>query len=121
MSFNLTRAQKELLDYIKDYFTENGIAPSFEEMKDACGLKSKSGIHRLVIALEERGKIIRLPNRARSIVPANDSLFLRLPAELTSRLAFIAAHNRLSIAEVAARAIAYGLDIAFLPPVETAA
>jgi repressor LexA len=63
----LTRKQSELLRYINDKLTENGVPPSFDEMKDALDLRSKSGIHRLILALEERGFIRRLPNRARAI------------------------------------------------------
>ena len=63
----LTRKQNELLLYINRHLTEKGVSPSFDEMKDALGLKSKSGIHRLITALEERGFIRRLPNRARAL------------------------------------------------------
>ncbi|MCE2493696.1 MAG: transcriptional repressor LexA [Alphaproteobacteria bacterium] len=63
----LTRKQHELLRYINDYLAENGVSPSFDEMKDALALKSKSGIHRLITALEERGFIRRLPHRARAL------------------------------------------------------
>jgi repressor LexA len=63
----LTRKQNELLIYIRDRLTESGVSPSFEEMKDALALKSKSGVHRLISALEERGFIRRLPNRARAL------------------------------------------------------
>jgi repressor LexA len=63
----LTRKQHELLCFIEDRLAEKGISPSFEEMKDALGLKSKSGIHRLISALEEREFIRRLPNRARAL------------------------------------------------------
>ena len=63
----LTRKQHELLIYIHDRLTESGISPSFEEMKDALDLKSKSGVHRLISALEERGFIQRLANRARAL------------------------------------------------------
>lgn len=63
----LTRKQKELLLLIRDRITEDGIPPSFEEMKRALGLKSKSGIHRLITGLEERGFIKRLPHRARAL------------------------------------------------------
>jgi repressor LexA len=63
----LTRKQSELLTYIQDRLKESGISPSFEEMKDALALKSKSGVHRLISALEERGFIRRLPNRARAL------------------------------------------------------
>ena len=63
----LTRKQKELFEYLTVYITKNGIAPSFEEMKNAVNLKSKSGIHRLITALEERGFIRRLPHKARAL------------------------------------------------------
>ncbi|RMF14316.1 MAG: transcriptional repressor LexA [Alphaproteobacteria bacterium] len=63
----LTPKQHELLRFIQRRIEESGVAPSFEEMKDAMGLRSKSGIHRLITALEERGFIRRLPNRARAV------------------------------------------------------
>ena len=63
----LTRKQNELLRFINDRVRETGVPPSFDEMKEALELKSKSGIHRLVTALEERGFIKRLPNRARAL------------------------------------------------------
>jgi repressor LexA len=63
----LTRKQHELLRFIHERLRETGIPPSFDEMKDALDLKSKSGIHRLIMALEERGFIRRLPNRARAL------------------------------------------------------
>jgi repressor LexA len=83
----LTRKQHELLIYIHKHLGETGVSPSFEEMKEALDLKSKSGVHRLISALEERGFIRRLANRARALevvkmpdgaggrgpVPANDT------------------------------------------------
>jgi repressor LexA len=69
----LTRKQHELLCFINDRLSETGVSPSFEEMKDALDLKSKSGVHRLISALEERNFIRRLPNRARALE------ILRLP------------------------------------------
>ena len=63
----LTRKQLELLRFIDERLKETGVPPSFDEMKDALDLRSKSGIHRLITALEERGFIRRLPNRARAI------------------------------------------------------
>ncbi len=73
----LTRKQNELLRFIHERLQEEGVPPSFEEMKDALDLRSKSGIHRLIMALEERGFIRRLPNRARAIE------VLRLPESAT--------------------------------------
>src|SRR5262249_46665133 len=63
----LTRKQLELLRFIHERLKETGVPPSFDEMKDALDLRSKSGIHRLITALEERGFIRRLPNRARAV------------------------------------------------------
>ncbi|MBU0555551.1 MAG: transcriptional repressor LexA [Alphaproteobacteria bacterium] len=63
----LTVKQQQLLSYIKQHLDQGGVSPSFEEMKEALDLKSKSGIHRLISALEERGFIRRLPNRARAL------------------------------------------------------
>ncbi len=73
----LTRKQYELLHYLHGYLEKRGVSPSFDEMKEALGLKSKSGIHRLILALEERRFIRRLPNRARAIE------VLRLPEDLS--------------------------------------
>lgn len=63
----LTRKQHDLLTFINVRLNESGVSPSFEEMKEALALKSKSGVHRLINALEERAFIRRLPNRARAL------------------------------------------------------
>ncbi|WP_308516681.1 transcriptional repressor LexA [Sphingomonas flavescens] len=63
----LTAKQRELLLFIDDRLKDKGISPSFDEMREALDLKSKSGVHRLISALEERGFIRRLPNRARAL------------------------------------------------------
>lgn len=63
----LTKKQKELFVYLKDYISSNDISPSFEEMKNAVNLKSKSGIHRLITSLEQRGYINRLKHKARAM------------------------------------------------------
>ena len=63
----LTRKQHDLICFINERLEGTGVSPSFEEMKDALDLKSKSGVHRLISALEERGFIRRLPNRARAL------------------------------------------------------
>jgi repressor LexA len=63
----LTRKQHELICFIDDRLRETGVSPSFEEMKEALELKSKSGVHRLISALEERGFLRRLANRARAL------------------------------------------------------
>ena len=72
----LTRKQHQLLLFIHQRLGEHGVSPSFDEMKDALGLRSKSGIHRLITALEERGFIRRLAHRARAVE------ILRLPENL---------------------------------------
>jgi repressor LexA len=63
----LTVKQRELLLFIHKRIQEDGVSPSFDEMKEALDLASKSGIHRLITALEERGFLRRLPNRARAL------------------------------------------------------
>jgi repressor LexA len=63
----LTKKQKELFIYLSDYISSNAISPSFEEMKNAVNLKSKSGIHRLITSLEQRGYIKRLKHKARAM------------------------------------------------------
>lgn len=75
----LTRKQSDLLRFIHERLKETGVPPSFDEMKDALDLRSKSGIHRLILALEERGFIRRLPNRARALE------VIRLPESATPR------------------------------------
>lgn len=89
----LTAKQHELIRFIQQKLEETGISPSFEEMKEALDLKSKSGVHRLISALEERGFLRRLPNRARALEvlkqpedvvgaskPANDIVGARIAA-----------------------------------------
>jgi repressor LexA len=82
----LTRKQHELLLYIDARLAETGVSPSFEEMKEALDLKSKSGVHRLISALEERGFIRRLPNRARALevlkMPETRAAAPRAPVQL---------------------------------------
>ena len=63
----LTKKQKNLLLFINKKLRASGVSPSYEEMKDSLNLKSKSGIHRLISALEERGFIRRLPHKARAL------------------------------------------------------
>ena len=63
----LTKKQKELLLFIKERLDRDGVPPSYDEMREALDLASKSGIHRLITALEERGFIRRLPHRARAL------------------------------------------------------
>jgi len=77
----LTRKQHELIRFIQVRLDETGVSPSFEEMKEALDLKSKSGVHRLISALEERGFIRRLPNRARALE------VLRQPEDVSAKVA----------------------------------
>lgn len=78
----LTRKQQELLIFIDERLKSDGVSPSFEEMKEALNLKSKSGVHRLINALEERAFIRRLPNRARAldVLRLPDALKVEKPA-----------------------------------------
>ncbi|GIT92156.1 LexA repressor [Jannaschia pagri] len=78
----LTRKQKDLLDFIHKRVQRDGVPPSFDEMKDALDLRSKSGIHRLITALEERGFIRRLAHRARAIE------IVRLPDDMAPAQGF---------------------------------
>ena len=98
----LTAKQHELIRFIQQRLEDTGISPSFEEMKEALDLKSKSGVHRLISALEERGFLRRLPNRARALEvlkqpedvlssgkapaprPANDPVTLNRPAKVAA-------------------------------------
>lgn len=92
----LTHCQLECLEFIRSYMRNNGIPPSFDEMKDGLGLKSKSGVHRLILALEERGCIRRLPDRARAIeiVDTNPA---GLPAHLFERVTTVC--NAMGVSE----------------------
>ncbi|MFN3728035.1 MAG: transcriptional repressor LexA [Allosphingosinicella sp.] len=104
----LTRKQHELLLYIHQRLGETGVSPSFEEMKEALDLKSKSGVHRLISALEERGFIRRLPNRARALevlrmpdasvkgVPANDGAAPVRTPEAANDVLDIPLHGRIA-------------------------
>lgn len=84
----LTRKQRELLKFIQERLADSGISPSFDEMKEALGLKSKSGVHRLITGLEERGFIRRLPHRARALD------VVRLPEDQTAKAAQAAQATR---------------------------
>ncbi|GGF59526.1 LexA repressor [Azorhizobium oxalatiphilum] len=86
----LTRKQYDLLRFIHERLKETGVPPSFDEMKEALDLRSKSGIHRLITALEERGFIRRLPNRARAleVVRLPDSAAPGLAAQRSSARGF---------------------------------
>ena len=83
----LTKKQYQLITYIDQRLNETGISPSYDEMKDALNLKSKSGIHRLITALEERGFIRRLPHKARALevlkLPENLALAGKTDVPLT--------------------------------------
>ncbi len=95
----LTKKQHELLAFIHERLEAEGISPSFEEMKEALDLKSKSGIHRLISALEERGFLRRLPNRARALE------ILKLPEGITAKVAdHKVADNVVSLPTPAAKA-----------------
>ena len=83
----LTKKQHQLLLFIRDRVSRDGVAPSFDEMKDALKLQSKSGIHRLIMALEERGFLRRLPHRARAleVLKVPDNMVERLPEKSHER------------------------------------
>ena len=85
----LTKKQHQLLLFIRDRVSRDGVAPSFDEMKEALQLQSKSGIHRLIMALEERGFLRRLPHRARAleVIKVPDNMVERLPDRGADRAA----------------------------------
>lgn len=83
----LTKKQHQLLTFIHERMQSDGVAPSFDEMKAALGLKSKSGIHRLITALEERGFLSRLPHRARALE------VVKLPENITAEDSAAASSN----------------------------
>ena len=96
----VTKKQLQLFDFIKEYVTQNGVAPSFEEMKDYLGLKSKSSIHRLVGALEQQHLLHRTPKLTRSISPegmnqhiANDVVQIPLYGKIAAGLPIEAVAN----------------------------
>ncbi len=94
----LTAKQHELIRFIQERLEETGISPSFEEMKEALDLKSKSGVHRLISALEERGFLRRLPNRARALE------VIREPGDTTpARSAASAGDNVVALTQPAQR------------------
>ena len=90
----LTRKQHELIRFIQARLEDSGVSPSFEEMKEALDLKSKSGVHRLISALEERGFIRRLPNRARALE------VLRQPEDVSSKAPAKAANSNAAAAVI---------------------
>jgi repressor LexA len=100
----LTRKQHELLRFIIDHCNETGTSPSFEEMKEALNLRSKSGIHRLVTALEERGFIRRHPHRARALEVVRVPEYLSGGQRRARREPMLAAENGTTVASFARRA-----------------
>lgn len=94
----LTKKQRDLLLYIHEKMGDDDVAPSFEEMKEALGLKSKSGIHRLITGLVERGYLERLPNRARALeVRKLPDGFKKKPAPVASNTSFASGSFSLDI------------------------
>ncbi len=105
----LTAKQHELIRFIQQRLEETGISPSFEEMKEALDLKSKSGVHRLISALEERGFLRRLPNRARALE------VIREPGDTTPARPAAVSDNVVAMPAPASRAAAAANDVVELP------
>mgnify|MGYP003308605636 FL=1 len=110
----LTRKQLDLLNYINKHLNKDGIPPSFDEMKEALDLRSKSGIHRLITALEERGFIRRLAHRARAIE------IVKLPDSLetnnkVTKLSRVSTKNPASNEDVNPRPISVSVHASELP------
>ncbi|MFL6727509.1 MAG: transcriptional repressor LexA [Sphingomicrobium sp.] len=114
----LTAKQRELLLFIDNRLKESGISPSFDEMREALDLKSKSGVHRLISALEERGFIRRLPNRARAleVLKLPD---VRPPATVTAIRPAVAAPANDTMELILAGRIAAGTPIEALQGTES--
>jgi repressor LexA len=108
----LTKKQKELLDYITLINKKDGISPSYEEMKNRLNLKSKSGIHRIISALEERGFIRKLANKARAIEVLNTNI--TIPQELTNKVIDIPLYGKIA-AGTPIEAISNSLSIITTP------
>lgn len=120
----LTAKQHQLLLFIHRRLDETGISPSFEEMKEALDLRSKSGVHRLISALEERGFIRRLPNRARALEvlrqPENTNVAAKLPAGMTSKASIAPEHVANDVLELPLHGrIAAGLPIEAMESAQT--
>lgn len=112
----LTRKQAELLRYIDDEVRATGVSPSFEEMKEALNLKSKSGVHRLITALVERGFLARHPNRARALEVLRLPEGLKRPSTASATTARIAPANDVGAVEIPYHGrIAAGMPIEALP------
>ncbi len=105
----LTAKQHELIRFIQQRLEDTGISPSFEEMKEALDLKSKSGVHRLISALEERGFLRRLPNRARALE------VIREPGDTTPARSIPASDNVVAMPSPVARAPQAANDVIELP------
>ena len=92
----LTEKQKELLDYIILTSKKRGICPSYEEMKNRLNLKSKSGIHRIISALEERGFIRKLPNKARAIEIIETNVSISKAKDITNKVIDIPNYGKIA-------------------------
>lgn len=107
--FGLTAQQQQLFDFVQAEITGGRGAPSYEEIADRLGFKSKSNVHRLVDAIIERGWLVKLPNRARSLALPVDagsaSLQVTIPSALAGRLAMFCADRRLAAGDVVQAAL----------------
>jgi len=114
----VTKKQLQLFDFIKEYVSENGVAPSFQEMQDYLGLKSKSNVHRLVGALEQQHLLHRTPKMARSIAPqdtaANDVVQIPLYGKIAAGLPIEAVANETETISVPASMTGSGQYYALL-------
>ena len=91
MSYGMTQRMSDCLAFIELRWARDGIAPSMDEIKTHLGLKSKSGVHRLIVSLEERGLICRLIGRARALFPTRQKqISILLPDEVDQRLRVVA-------------------------------
>lgn len=110
MSFGLTPPMQRCLDFIRDYILEKGRPPSFAEIGQALGVTSRGYIHRLICALEERGALVRLPGRSRSIrlLPASPALSVTLPENLMAAVQAVANKTKVTPEQVVIEAVREG-------------
>jgi repressor LexA len=98
MSYGMTRRMRDCLDYIEACHQDSGVSPSYDEIKNHLNLRSKSGVHRLINSLEDRGLIKRVPALARTLMPTrlSPALTIVLPAELEHQLRITAALSQVT-------------------------
>ena len=107
MTHGMTKKQSDCFSFIKHYLSVNGIPPSVDEMRAGLGLKSKSGVHRLLNGLRERGLVDWLPNRARSIYLVDENVPGYFPCWIEHKVKFLSTVSGASRREIITDAVDY--------------